>query len=90
MGKLPKKNSNLALRKPKTDCNAEIILCKKFKGSKEGYVFRKGSEGLGYYVDKKPDVDFLMLQALLRSASQGTGGSGRGRRSKSAGKRRGR
>lgn len=44
----------------------EFIASKKFKGAKRGYVFRKGKNGLGYYIDIKPVVDKMALDALAR------------------------
>ncbi len=60
----------------------DFVAAKKFKGAKKGYIFQMGSKGLGYYVDKKPVVDKMALQAIQRM------GGGRG--SKKGGKRRGR
>lgn len=60
----------------------DFVAAKKFKGAKKGYIFQMGSKGLGYYMDKKPVVDKMALQAILRM------GAGRG--SKKGGKRRGR
>lgn len=65
----------------------DFVASKKFKGSKKGYVFRAGKEGVGYYKDVKPVVDKMILAALSRSFSQG---GSKGRKSKSPGKRRGR
>lgn len=65
----------------------DFVASKKFKGSKKGYVFRAGKEGVGYYKDVKPVVDKMILAALSRSFSQG---GAKGRKSKSPGKRRGR
>merc|ERR1712226_935087 len=39
---------------------------KKFKGSREGYAFKVGPKGLGYYLDVKPVVDPMLLEALSR------------------------
>ena len=65
----------------------DFVASKKFKGSKKGYVFRTGKDGVGYYKDVKPVVDKMVLAALTRSASQG---GSKGKRSNSVGKRRGR
>ena len=51
-----------------------FISSKKYSGSKKGYVFKKGANGLGYYIDKLPVVDKQSMQALLRSTTQGRGG----------------
>jgi ribosome biogenesis protein UTP30 len=47
--------------KPKND----FMTAKKFRGSKEGFVFKMGAQGLGYYVDFKPVVDKMAMQAIL-------------------------
>lgn len=65
----------------------DFVASKKFKGSKKGYVFRAGKQGVGYYKDVKPVVDKMVLAALSRSFSQG---GSKGRKSKSPGKRKGR
>lgn len=70
-------------KKSKTDeepssskkASKEFIASKKFKGAKKGYVFKMGTNGLGYYVDVKPVPDKMALAALARSS--GTGGSRR-------------
>ena len=68
---------------------ASFIASKKFKGSKKGYVFKRGNEGNGYYIDSIPKPDLLALDALAR-ANKVTPKKGRssskGRR-KSSGKR---
>lgn len=43
-----------------------FIQAKKFKGSKKGYVFKMGRQGLGYYVDIKPVVDRAAMEAIQR------------------------
>jgi ribosome biogenesis protein UTP30 len=52
------------------------VSAKKFKGSKKGYVFKMGTKGLGYYVDIKPKIDPMAMEALMRlgSKSKGKGG----------------
>jgi ribosome biogenesis protein UTP30 len=75
----PKKKQKKEEKKPKkkleADANSdenrgneksEFIEAKKFKGSKKGYVFRKGKQGLGYYVDIKPVVDRAAIEAIMR------------------------
>lgn len=47
-----------------------FIAAKKYQGSKKGFVFHKGPEGLGYYVDEKPVVDPKFIESLLLSASR--------------------
>ena len=64
-----------------------FIAAKKFKGSKKGYVFKKGQQGLGYYVDVKPKVDQMKLDAILRSATDGKRRGGQ-KRNKFKGNRR--
>ena len=50
--KEPKKNV------PSKDKDASFIPSKKFTEAKVGFVFKKGKNGLGYYLDKKPKVTF--------------------------------
>jgi ribosome biogenesis protein UTP30 len=69
----------------------DFIASKKFKGAKKGYVFRKGKNGLGYYIDIKPVVDKMALDALAR-INKGGGNVKRrhstgGKSSKSRGRR---
>ena len=64
-----------------------FIASKKFKGSKKGYFFQNGKKGLGYYMDVKPVVDRMAMEALMRSAKK-KGASGR--RKSGGGGRRGR
>jgi ribosome biogenesis protein UTP30 len=44
----------------------EFMAATKFKGSKKGYVFRMGKQGLGYYVDVKPVVNKMAIEAITR------------------------
>jgi ribosome biogenesis protein UTP30 len=44
----------------------DFIESNKFKGSKKGYVFRAGIQGVGYYIDVKPVVDRAAMEALKR------------------------
>jgi hypothetical protein len=46
---------------------SSFMASKKFKGSKKGYVFKRGDEGTGYYVDHIPKPDLLALDALARA-----------------------
>jgi ribosome biogenesis protein UTP30 len=46
---------------------ATFMASEKYTGSKPGFVFKLGKEGLGYYVDVKPKVDPMILDALSRS-----------------------
>eukprot|EP00546_Thalassionema_frauenfeldii_P013727 CAMPEP_0178919482 /NCGR_PEP_ID=MMETSP0786-20121207/14461_1 /TAXON_ID=186022 /ORGANISM="Thalassionema frauenfeldii, Strain CCMP 1798" /LENGTH=433 /DNA_ID=CAMNT_0020593417 /DNA_START=27 /DNA_END=1324 /DNA_ORIENTATION=+ len=55
--------------KGKTD-KETFIPGKKFNGSREGYVFKMGTNGLGYYLDVKPVADPLLLEALGRMAKR--------------------
>jgi len=69
---------------------AVFILSKKYKGSKPGYVFKRGSQGIGYYIDAKPEVDTMALEAILRMSAQqqqGRKSGGSGRRSSKRKKR---
>lgn len=43
---------------------------KRFTGSREGYVFRMGVKGLGYYVDVQPVVDPMLLEAVSRMSKR--------------------
>lgn len=45
----------------------DFIASKKWKGSMKGYVFRTGIQGLGYYIDIKPVVDPMVIDALTRA-----------------------
>jgi len=65
----------------------DFIVSKKFKGSKQGYVFRMGKQGLGYYVDIKPVVDRMAMDALMRAA-KGKGKKGGPTKNKRKGGRR--
>ena len=60
--KEPKKNV------PSKDKDASFIPSKKFAGAKVGFVFKKGKNGLGYYLDKKPKVTFK--PSLMSSSSK--------------------
>ena len=52
-------------KKTKSDSvEGDFIACKKFKGSKNGFVFTKGKKGLGYYKDDKPVVDKAFIASL--------------------------
>mmetsp|Transcript_7450 Transcript_7450/g.16844 ORF Transcript_7450/g.16844 Transcript_7450/m.16844 type:complete len:475 (-) Transcript_7450:2053-3477(-) len=64
--------------------NKDFIAAKKFKGSKKGYAFMMGKQGVGYYVDKKPVVDKMKMDAILRMAA------GRSKGGKKNSKQRGR
>ena len=79
----------------KKQVDAAFIVSKKFKGSKTGYVFKKGDKGVGYYKDALPVPDKAVLAALMRSASNGRGqrkntprSSGKKRSSSSSRRRR--
>mmetsp|Transcript_13144 Transcript_13144/g.18913 ORF Transcript_13144/g.18913 Transcript_13144/m.18913 type:complete len:161 (-) Transcript_13144:101-583(-) len=67
----------------------DFLSSKKYTGAKKGYVFRNGSDGVGYYVDVKPVVDKMAMQALSRT-SKNRQAPGSGGRKKGGGKRRGR
>ena len=62
----------------------EYIASKSFSKSKEGYVYKLGDMGLGYYLDVKPMVDRAAIDAIVRAQPKGNGK----RRSASNGKRR--
>ena len=73
------KAENLSQGKTKSFISSE-----KFTGSKDGYIFRKGPKGVGYYADVKPAVDKAALAALARM-----GRNGRRKSSGSTGKQSG-
>ncbi|GKY92511.1 hypothetical protein MPSEU_000221400 [Mayamaea pseudoterrestris] len=64
--------------------NDKYIASKSFTGSKKGYVFKKGPQGLGYYKDQPPVVDTLAMEALLRMAKE-KGRAGAGKKKHSGG-----
>ena len=39
-----------------------------FRGSKKGYVFQQGEQGLGYYLDSRPKVDSRYLREMMKWA----------------------
>lgn len=67
--KSPSVNKNISKfndnEKPKT--SEHFVAAKKFSGSKKGYVFKKGPQGIGYYVDVKPVVNKAAIEALART-----------------------
>ena len=74
-------------KSPASDEGKEFIASKKFSKSKKGYVFRKGDKGVGYYVDVKPVVDRMAMEAFKRT---GNNSQSRGRSKTPNSKRRGR
>jgi ribosome biogenesis protein UTP30 len=58
----------------------DFIASRKYIGSKRSYVFRKGSKGVGYYVDVPPVVDKMAMEALRRLADSQGKGSGKPKR----------
>jgi ribosome biogenesis protein UTP30 len=67
--------------------DSSFIAAKKFTGSKKGYVFKKGEKGVGYYVDVKPVVDKMAMEAIAKmqsrpkqSGSRKSAGGGGGKR----------
>jgi len=65
------KNQKSAEKKNKTqksnDEKSDFIVSKKFNGSKKGYVFKKGEKGVGYYIDVKPVIDEMAMDAIGRA-----------------------
>jgi ribosome biogenesis protein UTP30 len=65
-----------------------FIESKKYSGQRKGYVFRAGSNGVGYYKDVKPVVNKMAMEAISRmqgrpsqKGNKGSkGGKSRGRR----------
>jgi ribosome biogenesis protein UTP30 len=79
--KEPKKKAEKEVKKVES-----FIASKKYTGTRKGFVFRAGSDGVGYYKDVKPVVDKAALEAIARM-----GGRSKGTKSpKSGGKRRSR
>jgi hypothetical protein len=70
----------------KSKVQDDFIASKKYKGSKEGHVFRSGKQGVGYYVDVKPVVDQTAMEAFKRLGTSQSGGRGR-KSSKSPGRK---
>ena len=54
----------------KTSGKDKFIPAKKFEGSKDGYVFKRDTLGLGYYADVKPVVGKMAIEALLRASKE--------------------
>jgi DNA mismatch repair ATPase MutL len=63
----------------------EFIATKKFDGSKKGYVFKMGKQGVGYYIDAKPVVDRMAMEAIAR-LGKGNGKGGQ-KKNKKGGRR---
>lgn len=87
-----KKDSKETIKSPDTkknsDANQTFIPAVKYSGSKNGYVFKKDKQGVGYYIDNKPIVDKAVLDAFVRMGGRnngGGGGGGGGNRRKSGG-----
>jgi len=68
----------------------EFVASRKFAGSKDGYVFYKGSEGVGYYIDIKPVVTHFerVVSHRGREKKQGRSKSPGAKRRKSVSGRR--
>lgn len=68
--------------------SSSFVAAKKYAGSKPGFVFKMGPQGVGYYTDVKPVVDRMALEAIMRMAStknkSGGGGGNGGRGGKSS------
>ena len=70
-----RKESKTEEAEKKSTESKSFIASKKFKGSKKGYVFHSGKQGLGYYVDNKPVVDKMVLEAFSRMGQRKSPGS---------------
>jgi ribosome biogenesis protein UTP30 len=68
--------------------NVDFVPATKYTESKKGYVFKKGSKGLGYYMDTKPVVNKQAMDALRRSIKSPRGSSKPRIESKNSSKRR--
>eukprot|EP00977_Amphora_coffeiformis_P006159 scaffold1328_cov162-Amphora_coffeaeformis.AAC.22 len=84
-----KAESSMAEKVMKGKTSSSFVASKQFTGSKDGYVFRKGPKGVGYYADVKPVVDKAALAALARMGQKGrrkssgsSGKQGGGRKSR--------
>jgi len=64
----------------------EFISSRKFKSAKPGYVFKKGPQGVGYYIDVKPVPNFNMVVRSNRGGNSRSKSPG-GKRRKSGGGR---
>lgn len=82
----PKKEASTSNGAPGKD--EAFIASKKFVGSKSGYAFKSGSKGVGYYVDVKPKVNPMVIEALLRSSPKNRNGGGSGRKATKTGRGR--
>jgi ribosome biogenesis protein UTP30 len=58
---------------PSSSVPKDFIPSSKYTGTKQGYVFKKDSKGLGYYRDVPPVVDRMAMEALARMATKGVG-----------------
>jgi ribosome biogenesis protein UTP30 len=67
------KKAKETTKKGPPEGNEQFHACKKYRGAKDGYVFKMGREGLGYYVDQKPIVDKMALAAIHRMAAAKSG-----------------
>ena len=71
------------------DAFALFIPQKAFSGSKEGYVFHSGKQGVGYYLDKPPKVDLkALVSSLKKKGGQGRSSTPNNRNKKQGGGRR--
>eukprot|EP00557_Chaetoceros_sp_GSL56_P009933 CAMPEP_0176482544 /NCGR_PEP_ID=MMETSP0200_2-20121128/3432_1 /TAXON_ID=947934 /ORGANISM="Chaetoceros sp., Strain GSL56" /LENGTH=463 /DNA_ID=CAMNT_0017878867 /DNA_START=30 /DNA_END=1421 /DNA_ORIENTATION=+ len=75
----PSKGKKNQEKSKQVEVNKNFVPSKKFQGSKKGYVFRMGKEGLGYYIDVKPVPDKMALIALARM-NKGGGKAGKSRK----------
>jgi len=66
----------------------QFISSSKFKKAKPGYVFKKGANGVGYYLDVKPAVMFSKVVRSNRGEGSSRSKSPGGKRRKSGGRNR--
>jgi ribosome biogenesis protein UTP30 len=78
----PSKGKKKQEKNKQVEVNKSFVPSKKFQGSKKGYVFRMGKEGLGYYVDVKPVPDKMALMAFSRMNKGGTKAGNNGGKSR--------
>ncbi|GAX18127.1 hypothetical protein FisN_25Hh109 [Fistulifera solaris] len=57
-------------KKDTADSSMETLFhpAEQFCGSRKGYVFQQGEQGLGYYMDKQPKVDSTFLEKMSKWA----------------------
>ena len=80
------KNDKEKMKKTKPDKSSSeekrsFIPSEKFKGSKKGYIYQAGKNGVGYYLDVPPVPDKMALAAFTRMPKRG-GSTGKKRKNR--------